>query len=63
MLLINNILEAEAPVTDIQTVVLTNALEQLNQKKTTLSQLDLPFADTIETPEGLEAEILEVEGN
>ena len=59
---IDEVLEAEAPVTDAQIAVLTSALERLNQKKTTISQLDSQIADAIETPEGLEAKILEVEG-
>ena len=59
---IDEILEAEAPVMDAQIAILTSALEQLNQKKTTISQLDSQIANTIKTPEGVEAEILEVEG-
>ena len=45
---IDEILEAEAPITDAQIAVLTSALEQLNQKKTTISQLDSQIADVIE---------------
>lgn len=59
---IDDILQAEAPITDSQIAVLTSALEQLNQKKTILTQLDSQIAKAIETPESLKTEILEAEG-
>ena len=59
---IDEILETDSPVMDFQIATLTSALEQLNQKKTLISQLDSQIADAIETPEDLETEILEAEG-
>ena len=59
---IDEILETDSPVTDFQIATLTSALEQLNQKKTLISQLDSQIADATETPEDLETEILEAEG-
>ena len=59
---IDKILETDSPVTDFQIATLTSALEQLNQKKTLISQFDSQIADTIEMPKDLETEILEAEG-
>lgn len=59
---IDNILQAKAPVTDSQIAILTSVLEQLNQKKTIITQLDSQIAEAIETPEDLETEILKAEG-
>lgn len=58
---IDDIFKTEAPVTDSQVSILTSALEQLNQKKTQISQLDAQIAESIETPEDLETEILQAE--
>ena len=53
--------EGDAPKTDLQVSTLTSVLEQLNQKKTQISQLDTQIAESIETSEELEAEILQAE--
>ena len=49
------------PKTDLQVSTLTSVLEQLNQKKTQISQLDTQIAESIETFEELEAQILQAE--
>ena len=53
--------EGDAPKTDLQVSTLTSVLEQLNQKKTQISQLETQIAESIETSEELEAEILQAE--
>ena len=58
---IDDILQAEAPITDSQIAILTSVLEQLNQKKTIITQLNSQIAAAIETPEHLETEIVEAE--
>ena len=58
---IDDIFGTEAPVTDLQLSTLTSALEQLNQKKTQISQLDAQIVESIETSEDLETEILQAE--
>ena len=57
----DDILEVDAPKTDLQVSTLTSVLEQLNQKKTQISQLDAQIAESIETSEELETEILQTE--
>ena len=58
---IEDIFEADTPMTDSQISTLTSALEQLNQKKTQISQLDVQIAESIENAEDLETEILQAE--
>ena len=42
---IDDILQAEAPVTDSQIIILTSVLEQLNQKKIIITQLNSQIAE------------------
>ena len=58
---IDEIMEKEDPLPDPQVVKLTSMLEQLTQKKEVLQQLNMQVAAAIQTPNELEAEILEAE--
>ena len=49
------------PVTDTQVATLTSSLEQLTQKKEIFQQLHTQLAETIQTSDDLETEILEAE--
>ena len=46
---------------ELDIVVLTNSLEQLECKRRIINELDTKIADAIQTPEELEAEVLEAE--
>ena len=48
-------------VTDTQVATLTSSLEQLTQKKEIFQQLHTQLAETIQTSDNLETEILEAE--